>query len=103
MLIQRAPLGSFCIYLGIQFNPLEKTWICRLGIAGKGRYEFFSSVKLIDVFRLLTDTCENNTYFIWEGKKARRKGKVHKIPGTKRFIALCVFSRLLCLAHVLEM
>lgn len=25
-------------YLEIQFNPLEKIQVCRLGIAGKGRY-----------------------------------------------------------------
>lgn len=62
------PLGSFCIYLEIQFNPLEETWICRPGTAGKGRYEFFSSVKLIDVFWLLTNTCENNTYFLGDGR-----------------------------------
>lgn len=67
------PLRFFFLYPEIQFNSLEKTQVCRLGIAGKGRYEFFFSVKLIDVFWLLTNTCENNTYSIWEGREARRK------------------------------
>lgn len=89
------PFSSLFLYPEIQFNPLEKTQVCRLGIIEKGRYEFFSSVKLIDVFWLLTNTCENNTYSIWEGRKARRMGELYKIPRTKRFIALwCFFSRL---------
>lgn len=64
-------------------------------LLGKVDIIFFSSVKLIDVFWLPTNTCENNTHSIWEARKTRRKGELHKIPITKRFIALrCYFSRL---------
>lgn len=64
-------------------------------LLGKVDIIFFSSVKLIDVFWLQTNTCENNTHSIWEARKTRRKGELHKIPITKRFIALrCYFSRL---------
>lgn len=62
----------------IQFNPLEKTHGCRLGIVGKGRYEFFSSVRLIDIFWLPTNTCENTIQSLWKGRKDR--WEIYKIP-----------------------
>jgi len=62
---------------------LEKTKVSRLGIVGKGTYEFFSSVILIDVSWLPANICENSTYSIWKGRKLEGRENYTKFPELK--------------------